>query len=181
MNALIKQSIIDNVHAFCDKLTDTEMQDLVSYFVYEVNMKDRHEPREVHLKFIDEFFDLEDWKRHLHDVDKAGFFLGASITLRNNLEFIQKILLSDSFFRFISLLSGTPEPIKPAPKPKVVRQKPQISTADKKTLAEILREYEAMLEYQLEDEDALVKYSDDEVDLVKVKKKQLKFIQNFSL
>lgn len=183
MNALIRQSIIDNVHAFCEKLTDAEMQDLVSYFVYEVNMKDRHEPREVHLRFIDEFFDIKDWLKHLHDVDNAQFFLGASITLRTNLDFIQKVLLSDTFFRYTTLLHKVEDlqDAKPAPKPKAVKQKPQISTADKKTLSEILREFEAMLEYQLEDEESLTKYSDDEVDLIKQKKKQLKFIQNFSL
>ena len=84
------------------------------------------------------------------------------------------------FFRF-SKLTYQQEDAKPAPKPKVVNQKQWISTKDKKTLAEILREHEAMLEYQLEDEEALTKYSDDEVDLVKTKKEQLKFIQNFSL
>lgn len=180
MNEFVRQSLIKNTHAFCDKLTDAEMRDLAHYFVYEVNMEDRREPNELQVKFINEFFGMKEWENHLHDLTKSSYFLLASYTFRTNFDFITKILLSDVFFRF-SKLTYQQEDAKPAPKPKVVNQKQWISTKDKKTLAEILREHEAMLEYQLEDEEALTKYSDDEVDLVKTKKVQLKFIQNFSL
>lgn len=180
MNNFVRQSLIKNTHAFCDKLTDTEMRDLAHYFVYEVNMEDIQDPNELQVKFIDEFFGMKEWENHLHDITKTSYFLLASYTFRTNFDFITKILLSDVFFRF-SKLVHTQEDAKPAPKPKIIRQKPQISTKDKKLLAEILSEHEAMLEYQLEDEESIRKYDDEGGTLVDEKKKQLKFIQNFSL
>jgi hypothetical protein len=176
MNDFVRQSLIKNTHTFCDKLTDAEMRDLAHYFVYEVNMEDIRPPSELQVTFINEFFGMKEWENHLHDLTKSSYFLLASYTFRTNFDFIIKVLLSDVFFRFSKLTYQ-----KEDAKPKVVRHKPQISTADKKMLAEILREHEAMLEYHLEDEASLSKYSDDEVDLVKTKKEQLKFIQNFSL
>lgn len=178
MNPLIRQSIIDNVHAFCDKLSDKELQEVVSYFVYEVNMKDRPEPNEIQLRFIDEFFSLKDWNYHLEDVDNAKYLLRSSATLRTNLDFIQKVLLSDAFFRFMNLVGKSIPPAKPKREPK---PKPTLTPTEKKLLTGILQDHEAMLEYQLEDEESIAKYSDDEVDLVALKKEQLNFLQNFSL
>jgi len=172
MNQIIRQSIIDNVRAFTDKLSDDEVRTLIDYFCYEVNMSDRKDPGELETRFIDEFFGAIDWAKHLQDVDSTKFFLLAPISLRNNLEFIQKILFSDAYFRFSMLLAKQPEPKTIT----ITKTRDLFTPTEKKTLREVLGEHQSMLEYQLEDEDQLHRY-DDTGDLVSTKKKHLKFIE----
>jgi hypothetical protein len=164
MNELQQKSIDANLDKFCKDLTDIELGGLTNFIVYGCHSK---KPHELAIQFIEEFFSTEEWDKNLSDeIEKPQYFNKAS---RNTQELIRVVrigLLEKSFHRYLKGLLK---------QPKVV-----LTKEDKTSLREILEEHQAMLEYQLEDEDFIHNsVGDESEELVASKRKHLEFLEKF--
>lgn len=180
----VRQSIIANVSAFVKKISDVELFDLVMFVCYTPNVAPTHSiENDVQRKFVDEVLGASDWKDYIDDLIKKPYFFKCSYSFKTNLDFIEKILHSEVYFRFQATLSPqVGEKVVVKEKEKVVIKyvdKPLLTKSEKGTLSEILSEHKAMLEYQLEDEDAIRNCDDEGEALVDQKKKHLGFIEKF--
>lgn len=179
MNDFVKKSLIANVSGFTEKLSDKELSDLTEFFCFKINVDVKSKPSNVELDFIDKVLGKSNWEDYMSDLILSPIFLKASYSFRINFDFITKLLLAEVFFRFSTIVSET----KPTPKEKVVVKtvaaEAKLKPKEKDTLKEILEEHQAMLEYQLEDEDYILGVGKDGKELLAQKKRHLKFIKNF--
>lgn len=167
----VRQSIIANVGAFVKDLSNVELYDLVMFVCYTPNVAPTHNiENDIQRRFVDEILGVENWRMYNNDlIKKPQYFLSCPHSFRSNLEFIEKILHSEIFFRFQGCMT-----------PKVIEKK-LYTKEEKKTLTEILDEHKAMLEYQLEDEKSIMEAcGDDSDEIIKLKKKHLNFIEKFA-
>jgi hypothetical protein len=167
----VRQSIIANVGAFVKKLSNVELHDLTMFVCYTPNVAPTHNiENETQRRFVDEILGSHDWEMYINDLIKPKqYFLSSSGSFRSNLDLIEKILHSEIFFRFQVNMT-----------PKIVIE-PLYTKQEKKTLTDILGEHKAMLEYQLEDEKAIIdSCGDDGEELIALKKKHLIFLEKFA-
>jgi hypothetical protein len=166
----VRQSIITNVGNFVKNISNLELYDLVNFVCYVPNIAPTQNiENETQRKFVDEILGTNDWELYINDLIKKPYFLSSSGSFRSNLDLIEKILHSEVFFRFQETI-----------KSKVV-EKPLFTKGEKQTLTDILDEHKVMLEYQLEDEKSIIEScGDDSEELIKLKKKHLKFIKKFA-
>lgn len=164
----VRKSIIANVSAFVKDLSNVELYDLVMFVCYTPNIAPTHNVEtETQRRFVGEVLG-SNWTLYINDlINKPQYFLSCPHSFRSNLEFIEKILHSEVFFRFQDCMT-----------PKVV-EKPLFTKGEKQTLTEILKEHKEMLEYQLEDEDFIRNCDEDGEELVELKKKHLTFLEKF--
>lgn len=177
MKPYVKNSIIKNVCDYTDTLTNEELREVIEYFVYDSNNRTPVTPTDLQLTFAVKFFGSDEWSNFIFDTVHQQMFLKSSNNTRENVPFIRQILLSNAYFRLKNILDSKPQEVKL----KVVKEtkpKNQLTPNDKKILKDILEEHKAMLEYQLEDEDG-IRSIDEDGDLLKTKKKQLKFIEKY--
>lgn len=166
----VRQSLINNVGKFVKPLSNIELYDLVNFVCYVPNIAPTHNiENEVQQRFVDEILGASDWELYINDlIKKPQYFLSSSGSFRSNLEFIEKILHTEMFFKFQMMLS-------------VKVEKPLFTKSEKKTLSDILGEHKAMLEYQLEDEQSIINScGDDAKELIELKKKHLIFLEKFA-
>lgn len=177
MKKYVRDSIIANVSNFTDTLTNEELNEVIQYFVYDSNNRTPVELTDLQLTFAVKFFGTDEWTNHIFDTVHQQMWLKASNNTRENVVFIRQVLLSTAFFRFKNLMASKPQLVKPKPI-KLVKEKDKLTPSDKKNLKEILEEHKSMLEYQLEDEDG-IRSLDEDGDLLKTKKRHLKFIEKY--
>lgn len=165
MNELQQKSLDANLEKFCKDLTDIELGGLTNFIIYGCYSK---KPHELAIQFIEEFFSTEEWDKNLSDeIEKPQYFNKAS---RNTQELIRVVrigLLEKSFHRYLKGLLKQPEVV--------------LTKDEKATLKDILREHQAMLEYQLEDKDFIINSvrGDEGEELVATKQKELDFLEKF--
>lgn len=164
----VRQSIIANVGDFVKKISDVELFDLVNFVCYSPNIAPTHNiENDVQRRFVDEVLGASDWSDYIDDLIKKPMFFKCSYSFKANLDFIEKILHSEVYFRFQNTLT-----------PKVVEvKKPKLTKNEKLMLTDILAEHKAMLEYQLEDEDYIRNCDDDGDEFVDMKKNHLTFLE----
>jgi hypothetical protein len=159
------ESLNTNLDNFCKDLSDTELAELTDFLSFGCYTE---QPSDWVKDFIDDFIGTKEWGDNLSDeVKKPEFFNKASINTQEIVRIVRISLMVKSFTRF----------------KKVVKKEPKVvlSKEDKSTLKEILRDHQAMLEYQLEDEDFIRNSVGDEdgEELVVLKRKQLDFLEKF--
>jgi hypothetical protein len=161
MNDLQAKSLDANLTTFVKPLSDKKLVELTNFLVYRYATD---QPEKWVLDFVHEFVGEKDWNDVLSDeIKKPEYFNKASRNAHELVRVIRIWLLEESFRRFqLSLV-----------KPKNI-----LEPKDKASLIEILDEHKAMLEYQLEDEDAIRSVGEDGEELVQEKKKHLKFLEN---
>ena len=184
MNPLEFKSLNANVSAFCKKLTDVELKDLTDFLNYGCYTD---KPNKIASEFIADFCGNKGWDANLYDEkEKPQFFNRASMNDKELIKLVRVGLMQECFFRFTRILDGTPY-VLPTIKRDVTKMAVKVplstlsniklSTQDKKTFKEIIKEHSAMLEYQLEDEDSVRKAGGEE--LVDEKKRHKDFLERF--
>jgi len=165
MNELQQKSLDANLDKFCKDLTDIELGGLTNFIIYGCYSK---KPDELDSQFIEEFFSFEEWDKNLSDeIEKPKYFNKASRNTQELIRVVRISLLEKSFHRFLKGLLN---------QPKVV-----LTKGEKSTLKDILKEHQAMLEYQLEDKDFIINSVGGEEgdELVATKQKELDFLEKF--
>lgn len=180
MNTLQLDSIHANVKGFCKDITLADLREITMYVCY--NSTDlNYKLSPLTKEFILQMFGEKLWKDNQDDeIKKPEFFCKVS---RNDQELIRLVrigLLQEHFWRSEKASDFTE--LKTAVKDleKKVDLKPdgyKLPSEDKTILTEILKEHQAMLEYQLEDKRSVKAAGGQE--LVDEKERHLKFIKKF--
>lgn len=169
MNDFQLQSLDANLDKFCENLSDAELYQLIDYLLYGCYTETPKDwVKDFIEDFIEDFIGTKEWEDNLSDeINKPKYFNKASGNTKELVRIVRVFLLAKSFERFSKLLKK---------EPKVV-----LSKEEKSTLKEILVDHQAMLEYQLEDEDFIRNSVGDEDGeaLVEMKRKQLEFLEKF--
>lgn len=170
MNDIVRKSLIANVTGFTKDLTDLEVKDLVGFICYMPSYKPTLDiDNDVQRKFVDEILGSDEWSNYIGDLIKLPIFLKSSGSFRTNLEFIEKILHSEAYFRFENVLNN------------LKKEKAKLPSAEKTILKNILDEHKAMLEYQLEDEDFIRNCDNEGEEFIDEKRRHLKFLEEFKI
>jgi len=162
MNELQQKSFDANLDRVEKALSDAELAELTNFLLYDCYTE---KPSKFVAEFIEEFFGNKEWADNLSDeIKKPEYFFKASRNSQELIRLVRIALLEKSFNRFSKLV------------PKVV-----LTKEEKTSLKEILEEHQAMLEYQLEDEDFIRNSVGDEEseELVASKRKHLEFLEKF--
>lgn len=168
MNQLEIKSINKHLTEFAKTLTNTQLIGLVEWFCYKSLETPFEAPNDIAKKFIDTFFGEFVFANILSDErGHNNYFLKSSLSERELYNFMRIGLLQESFFRLKDSVD------KPVAKPK----EDKLTLQDKKDLRDILKEHNAMLEYQLEDESDIIKTGGQE--LLDEKKRHKEFIKKF--
>lgn len=165
MNQLQLDSLDANLDRVEKALSDAELAELTNFLLYDCYTE---KPSKFVAEFIEEFFGNKEWADNLSDeIKKPQYFFKASRNTQELIRLVRIALLEKSLNRFSKLVPK---------KPKVV-----LTKEDKTSLKEILEEHQAMLEYQLEDEDFIRNSVDEEEgeELVASKRKHLEFLEKF--
>lgn len=165
MNDFQLQSLDANLDNFCKDLSDVELAKLTDFLSFGCYTE---QPSDWIKDFIDDFIGKKEWEDNLSDeIKKPEYFNKATGNTKELVRIVRVSLLAKSFERFLRLLKK---------EAKVV-----LSKEEKSTLKEILVDHQAMLEYQLEDEDFIRNSVGDEDGeaLVEMKRKQLEFLEKF--
>ena len=164
MNQLQLDSLDANLDRVEKALSDAELAELTNFLLYDCYTE---KPSKFVAEFIEEFFGNKEWADNLSDeFNKPQYFFKASRNTQELIRLVRIALLEKSFNRFSKLVPK---------KPKVV-----LTKEDKTSLREILEEHQAMLEYQLEDEDFIHNsVGDESEELVASKRKHLEFLEKF--
>lgn len=162
------KSIADNLNEYVKDFTNEELATLVDEYCYGVLETPFRKPSEMTMKFANEFIGEVEFARVITDVRNPDkLFLSSKDSTRELVRMLSMALMEKSFVRFEKLLKSKP----------II-----LSKEDKKNLREIRDEHEAMLKYQLEDEDAIRNTDSEEGQaLVDEKKRHLFFLENLEI